>query len=159
MKKENILVYPDETLTKQAQEVTLPLSEEDKKLLDEMFAFVKDPKSEAVGLAAPQVGVLKRLFVVRVNLSNIKLFLKMVNPRIIVKDKTPYTVPGGEGCLSEPDVRVLVPRARRIFLTGFDALSNKVINVTLEGYAAAVVQHEYDHLEGKLLHDYQKEVK
>lgn len=156
---ENILIYPNELLNQKAQPVQMPLSAEDKKLLDEMFAFVKDPKNEAVGLAAPQVGVLKRMFVVRVNLSNIKLFLKMVNPRIIVKDKTPYTVPGGEGCLSEPDVKVMVPRARRIFLSGFDALSNKVINITLEGYAAAVVQHEYDHLEGKLLHDYQTEVK
>lgn len=167
----NILVYPNELLNQKAQEVKLPLSEEDKKLLNEMFNFVKesqkpvgeneelepgDPRNNpAVGLAAPQVGVLKRMFVVRINLSNLKLLLKIVNPRVIVQDKRPYFVPGGEGCLSEPDVRVMVPRARRIFLTGFDTLSNKMINVTLEGYAAAVVQHEYDHLEGKLLHDYQ----
>ena len=50
----------------------------------------------------------------------------------------------------------MVPRAKRILLTGFDAISNKVINVTLEGYAAAVVQHEVDHLNGILLHDHQK---
>lgn len=152
----NVLIYPNELLNEVAQSVQMPLSAEDKKLLDEMFNFVKDPANEAVGLAAPQVGVLKRMFVVRINFSNFKLSLKMVNPKVIVKDRTHYFVQGGEGCLSEPDVKVMVPRAKRIFLMGFDAVSNKMINLTLEGYAAAVVQHEYDHLEGKLLHDYQE---
>ncbi len=171
----NILTYPNQILNQKAQEVKLPLSEEDKTLLNEMFNFVKesqkpvgeneklepgDPHNNpAVGLAAPQVGVLKRMFVVRINLSNLKLLLKMVNPKIIITDKKPYFVPHGEGCLSEPDIQVMVPRAKRILLTGFDAISNKVINVTLEGYAAAVVQHEVDHLNGVLLHDYQKEEK
>lgn len=169
---QNILTYPNELLNQKAQPVTMPLSAEDKKLLDEMFAFVKesqkpvkpgeklkpgDPRNNpAVGLAAPQVGVLKRMFVIRINLSNLKLLLKMVNPKIIITDKKPYFVPHGEGCLSEPDIQVMVPRAKRILLTGFDAISNKVINVTLEGYAAAVVQHEVDHLNGILLHDHQK---
>ena len=168
-------MYPDPKLNQKSQEVILPLSEEDKTLLNEMFAFVKesqkivypgeklskdDPRNNpAVGLAAPQVGVLKRMFVVRINLSNLKLLLKMVNPKIIITDKKPYFVPHGEGCLSEPDIQVMVPRAKRILLTGFDAISNKVINMTLEGYAAAVVQHEVDHLNGVLLHDYQKEDK
>lgn len=169
---QNILTYPDPILSQKCEEVKLPLSEEDKTLLNEMFNFVKesqkpvkpgeklkpgDPRNNpAVGLAAPQVGVLKRMFVVRLNFSNLKIFLKMVNPKIIVKDKKPYFVPHGEGCLSEPDIQVMVPRAKRILLTGFDAMSNKVINVTLDGYAAAVVQHEVDHLNGVLLHDYQK---
>lgn len=152
-----LVKYPNEILTTKCEEVKLPLSKEDRDLLDEMYNYVKVPENAAIGLAAPQFGVAKRMFVIRIGYKDVKLYLKMVNPRIVIQDKTTYMISDGEACLSEPGLNVMVPRAKKILLMGYDAISNKNITLHLEKFAAAVVQHEFDHLEGKLLHDYQKE--
>lgn len=156
----NVLTYPNPILNQKCEEVKLPLSKEDAELLKEMYAFVKDPANHAVGLAAPQVGVLKRMFVVfNKHADGTVLNLKMVNPRIIKNTTEVYNVPGGEGCLSEPDTQVIVNRCKVITLIGYEAISGKTIALKFKGYEAAVIQHELDHLNGKLLHDYQKENK
>lgn len=155
--KHELVLYPAEVLRETCKEVKLPLSKEDKDLLDEMYNYIKDPENHALGLAAPQFGVAKRMIVIRLNYSDYKLFLKLVNPRIIIQDKTPYFVLDGESCLSEPGITVNVPRAKKILLMGYDAITNKQVALRLEKFAAAVAQHEVDHLNGILLHDYKKE--
>ena len=155
--KHELVLYPAEVLKQPCKEVTLPLSQEDKDLLDEMYNYIKDPENHALGLAAPQFGVSKRMLVIRLNYSDYKLFLKLVNPRIVYQDKTPYFVLDGESCLSEPGITVNVPRAKKILLMGYDAITNKQVTLRLEKFAAAVAQHEVDHLNGILLHDYKKD--
>ena len=152
--KHELVLYPAPVLKTVCEEVKLPLSKEDKDLLDEMYNYIKDPENHALGLAAPQFGVTKRMIVIRLIYTDYKLCLKLVNPRIIIQDKTPYFVKDGESCLSEPDLTVNVPRAKAILLMGYDVISNKQITLRLDKFPAAVVQHEVDHLNGILLHDY-----
>ena len=153
-----IVKYPDPVLRKKAAEVKLPLSQEDKELLDELYRTMKNSKVPAVGLSAPQLGVSKRMIAICLARQGKVLFnCKMVNPKIISLTTKVYYVPGGEGCFSEPDVHVMVPRKKRIMLVGYDAIRKQNMQYVLEDYLAAVAQHEVDHLEGKLLHDYKKE--
>jgi len=150
-------IYPDEILRAKCSEVSLPLSQEEKELLDDMYKFVKDPTNEACGLAAPQFGVSKRMFVARVKFLNEVFNVKMVNPVIMPVSGKKYFVPDGESCLSEPEEeKVLVPRYNEIILMGYDAITNKKTRLRLRGFTAAVVQHELDHLNGILLCDYKK---
>lgn len=152
-----LIIYPDPILKVECEKVKLPLSEEDKELLNDMYTFVKDPSNNACGLAAPQFGVSKRMFVARVKFCNEVFNVKMVNPVIMPVSGKKYFVPDGESCLSEPEEgKVLVPRHNEIILMGYDAITNKNIRLRLRGFTAAVVQHELDHLDGILLHDYKE---
>ena len=151
----NLVLFPAEVLKAHSEAVTLPLTQENKDLLNDMYAYVKNPDNGAVGLAAPQFGINVRMFVVYHKRSDGSVFnLKMVNPRIIKNTTQVYQVPNGEACLSEPDIRVFVNRCKAVTLLGYDAITNKNVCLRLSGYEAAVVQHELDHLDGVLLHDY-----
>ena len=150
----NIIKYPDPILKTICEEVKLPLSKEDAELLDNLYKTMKEVET-AVGLAAPQVGVPKRMFVIRLVSDGKCLFnCKMVNPKIIPTGPKTYVVPGGEGCLSEPDINIEVPRYKTIILLGYDAIKKQNVHYQLNGYLAAIAQHEMDHLNGILLHDY-----
>lgn len=152
-----IIKYPNEILKKPCELVKTPLSEEDRNILTEMYRLLKETKS-GVGLAAPQVGITKALIVVRIKDEKGKLFsLKLANPRILKVGTAKYKVPGGEICLSEPDIKAVeVERHKVILLTGYDDITGKYISMKLKNFVAAVIQHEFDHLNGILLHDYMK---
>ena len=153
-----LVIYPDDILTKQCEKVELPLSKEDEDLLNQMYEFVKKSNNNAVGLAAPQFGVAKRMIVIRHKDENGNVFnTKMVNPRIVIKDSSPYYVPGGEKCLSEPEQTVLVRRNKSVWLTGYDTIQKATIWFPLTGFRAAIAQHEVDHLNGILLSNRNKE--
>ena len=151
-----LVIYPNPILKVECEKVPLPLSEEDKELLNDMYTFVKDPSNNACGLAAPQFGVSKRMFVARVKFCNEVFNVKMVNPAIIPVSSKKYFVPDGESCLSEPGEKVLVPRYNEVILVGYNAITGKNERLRLRGFTAAVVQHELDHLNGILLHDYKE---
>lgn len=157
--KHELVIYPNPILKKECEKVSFPLSKEDRELLDEMYDFVKDPKNEAVGLAAPQFGVSKCMFVIRHKDTNGKVDfqVKMVNPTVLpdAGARKTYCVQGGEGCLSEPGKRVAVNRYNKVMLMGYDAITNRFVKYKLTGFLAAAVQHEQDHLRGKLLVDYE----
>ena len=154
-----LVIYPNDILTKQCEKVKLPLSKEDEDLLNQMYEFVKKSNNNAVGLAAPQFGVAKRMIVIRHKDEKGNVFnTKMVNPSIVIRDSSPYYVPGGEKCLSEPEQTVLVRRNKSVLLTGYDTIHKTNVWFSLTGFRAAIAQHEVDHLNGILLHDYQKEV-
>ena len=113
----------------------------------------------AVGLAAPQIGVLKRMFAIVCYDENDKLYiLPLVNPKILEHSEEQVFLNGGEGCISVRRVTDgLTPRYKWI---KFEALQwnykRKVfekIRMKLEGYVAIVFQHEYDHLDGILYVD------
>jgi peptide deformylase len=139
-----IRIWGDPVLKKRAAAVDR-LTAQDKKLIEDMIETMLD--SDGAGLAAPQVGVLKRIFVFRRG-DEIHV---LVNPKIIKREgrKT-----GEEGCLSIPGVQAKVVRARRVVITGRDQ-NNKPVEFECEdgeeqGRAATCVQHELDHLDGVL---------
>ncbi len=109
---------------------------------------------EGAGLAAPQIGVLKRIFVARdfyedpTNTN--KLLSKtyvFINPKIISKSKNTQTIL--EGCLSIPDTYGYVKRPKKIKIKATNE-EGKKIRMTISGYLAQVFQHEMDHIDGIL---------
>lgn len=121
-----------------------------RRLIDEMFATMY--LADGVGLAGPQVGVGKRLFVY--DISNRKGHV--VNPELIIDDAEEITE--DEGCLSVPSretsrpLYAPTPRAAGVTVRGFDRLGRPV-EVTARGMLARCFQHEFDHLEGRLYVD------
>ncbi|VEU81224.1 peptide deformylase [Haploplasma axanthum] len=157
------------TLTKKAKEVTLPLSINDKKILKEMLEFVKNSQDDeiateydlrpGVGIAAPQINISKRMFVIYVEDFNGILYeYALINPVLTVVNNSEIYVPGGEGCLSVDRVtKGLTPRYQEINIKAlrYDVASDLVIPIELNvsGYVAIVFQHEYDHIEGIMFTD------
>ena len=118
-----------------------------------MLATVQNPENEGVGIAAPQVGILRRLVAVQRFDKDGKPFEFFINPEIVEKDEN--LVAGGEGCLSVPEIYEDVERSHRITLRYYDAdfvQHEKVI----EGFTAVIFQHEIDHLDGHFFIDYIK---
>jgi peptide deformylase len=99
-----------------------------------------------VGLAAPQVGINEQIFVVDTG----KEVFAAVNPKII---KAAGSEVMEEGCLSIPRVLVDIKRAKNVWVEFTDE-ENRLVRAQLNGLAAKVFQHEYDHLHGKLILDY-----
>jgi peptide deformylase len=136
--------YPDPVLRMEAR----PVEEFDDDLR-RLVARMKDLMQEAngVGLAATQVGVLRRVFVFAPDEDHV---LALVNPAIPSHAKE--TEVDDEGCLSIQGVTVPVERSSAIRLEGRDENGEEVA-YDLEGMAARIAQHEYDHLDGKLMLD------
>lgn len=116
-----------------------------------MLATVQNPENEGVGIAAPQVGILRRLVAVQRFDKEGKPFEFFINPEIVDKDSV--LVAGGEGCLSVPEIYEDVERSQRITLRYYDANFVQHEEV-IEGFTAVIFQHEIDHLDGKLFIDY-----
>jgi peptide deformylase len=115
-------------------------------------------REEAVGLAAPQIGIGKRIIAFRCRGFDEKNPERkkedceiLVNPRITQKRGEP--VVAEEGCLSCPDIRVEIERSPEIKVRAYD-LEGRKVNKQYLDFAARVIQHEMDHLEGKLIVDY-----
>ncbi|QWB95859.1 peptide deformylase [Mycoplasmatota bacterium] len=154
------------TLTTVAKEVRLPLSKSDKKLLKDLLQYVKNSQDEAfvekyhirpaVGIAAPQVNVSKRMYAVHVeDFDGVLYSYALINPVITKKTNSLIYLPGGEGCLSvDRETEGITPRYESITLEAmsYDVASDQVIPVKLElnGYIGIVFQHELDHLNGIL---------
>ena len=118
---------------------------------EQMLDKMRD--SNGVGLAAPQVGVLQRLFVVEIpedeeNDQPVETYI-MFNPEII---KGRGEQVGYEGCLSIPGYRGEVARRDQVTVKGLD-VKGKPVRLKAEGYLARVFQHEIDHLDGILYTD------
>ena len=144
--------------------VEMPLSKEDKQLLDDMSEYLKLSQDEeyakkrniqsGVGLAAVQVGVLKRMFVIYYGNEKEMTQYQLVNPQILETSVKKCALEAGEGCLSVPKHHEgLVHRYYKIKMKAFDALTNRDIIITATGYDAVVLQHEYDHLDGMFYYD------
>jgi peptide deformylase len=122
------------------------------KLIDDMIETMVE--YEGIGLAAPQVHEGVRLFVAGVEGSgdNLKI-VPFINP--VITPVGDETVDDWEGCLSIPDIRGKVPRAREVVIKALDR-RGKPFEATLKNYPARVVQHETDHLDGVLFFDRMK---
>jgi peptide deformylase len=150
----NIIVYPNPLLREKSAEVKLPLSKEDKALLDEMYAWLKEHNDTAVGLSAIQVGIPKRMCVIKHTMPSGKVVnYKLVNPKIIRRSSKTESYP--EGCLSVAEEHdEPITRAAQVMIMAYDAIQNKNIAVEAIGFLARVFQHEIDHMDGKLYIDY-----
>jgi peptide deformylase len=136
--------YPDVALRMKAREVT-EFDDVLVQLVERMTRLMDD--AQGVGLAATQVGVVQRLFVFSPDAEST---FAVVNPRIV--EPSAETATEEEGCLSLQGVRVPVERATRVTLEGLDP-GGEEVRFELEGLAARVAQHEYDHLDGVLIID------
>lgn len=115
-------------------------------LCGRMLATVNDPENPGVGIAAPQVGISKRIVAVQRLDKTGEPFEIYVNPRI-----TRYSEearPGPEGCLSVPDRSGIVKRAVAITIEYLDLSSLETVSEEIEGFTAIIFQHETDHLDG-----------
>jgi peptide deformylase len=122
------------------------------KLIDDMIETMNE--YEGIGLAAPQVHEGVRLFVAGVEGSgdNLKI-VPFINP--VITPVNEETVEDWEGCLSIPDIRGKVPRAKEVVIKALDR-RGKPFELSLKNYPARVVQHETDHLDGVLFFDRMK---
>ena len=144
-------------LRKKSVDLPVPLNKESLEIIQVLInSFLE--RDDAVGLAAPQIGINKRVIVFRnkgfdedPKKRNKNDFEVLVNPRIT--QARGEKVKGVEGCLSCPDIQIEISRFPEIKVRGLNARGEK-INERYLDYAARVVQHEIDHLDGKLIVDY-----
>ena len=135
--------YGDPVLRMRADEVT-EFDDELRKVSERMIALMHD--AEGVGLAATQVGILRRFFACTLDGED-RFF---VNPVVTPLEEDRES--DAEGCLSLGSVRVPVERFTKVKFEAQDVDGTPVV-LELEGYPARVVQHEVDHLDGKLMLD------
>lgn len=135
--------YGDPALRMRAEEVE-EFDDELRAVTERMIGVMHD--AEGVGLAATQVGILRRFFVCTIDGED-RVF---VNPSVTPVGKD--TEVDSEGCLSLGSVRVPVERATKVVVEARDA-AGEPVSLELEGYPARVVQHELDHLDGRLMLD------
>ncbi|TJY43256.1 peptide deformylase [Cohnella pontilimi] len=139
-----IVKHPDPVLRERAQEVT-KFNANLHKLLDDMADTMYD--ADGVGLAAPQIGILKRIFVVDADEEH--GLIELINPEIVSKEGEQL---GVEGCLSIPGLQGDVRRANKVVIKGFNRYGEPVQYEGTELLARAF-QHELDHLNGVLFID------
>ena len=157
-----ILKMGDPRLLRIAPPVTEFDTDELHLLISDMFDTMRSV--DGAGLAAPQIGVDLQLVIFGTNAPNPRYPDAPLIPRTVLLNPTiaPLNAieeDGWEGCLSVPGLRGVVPRFSHIRYTGFDQFGD-AIDRTVDGFHARVVQHECDHLIGKLypmrIHDFTK---
>jgi peptide deformylase len=151
MTKLTILEYPDPRLRKTAKAVLAvdgAVRQLAADLLETMYA------AKGIGLAATQVDVHRRVLVIDISETRDQP-LVLINPEILAAEGRG---PGEEGCLSVPDIYDKVQRASHIRVRAL-GLSGDSFEMEANGLLAVCIQHEMDHLEGKLFVDYLSELK
>jgi len=142
-----ILKYPEPVLTKVASPVKNYTGKTASLVVDMLETMYAAP---GVGLAAPQIGVSQRIIVLDVDHENPgKQIYKLVNPVIT---RSEGEVVWEEGCLSVVDYTAEVRRAAKVEIVAFDE-REKEVKIEAEGLLAVALQHEIDHLDGKLFID------
>lgn len=147
MAKLEIITYGNPVLRQKAEEVT-EITKEIKSIIENMHETLGD---NGIGLAAPQVGISKRILIVDLTKSKEERKITLINPRIIFKSDE--CVDYEEGCLSIPDVWGMVNRPKSIKIKG-DLVNGKTIQIEATDLFSRVLQHELDHLDGRLFIDY-----
>lgn len=160
----DILDEKEKILRQVSKEVTFPLSEEDISLINNMVMYLRMSQDEeyaqknniraGMGLAAIQLGILKRFFVISYKRDDGTFEeYKVINPKIVSHSEEMVYIEEGEGCLSvNRYVDGIVPRYARVTIEFYDEYGNKVSKRLREEIAVAF-QHEIDHLNGILFVD------
>ncbi len=140
----SIVKYPDPILQRPSEPVS-EFNDELRTLVDDMFESMY--AAHGIGLAAPQVGVSKRLTVIDLSFQKTpEDKIVLINPEIIVREGKQY---GDEGCLSLPDIHEKVSRANRVTVRAQD-VEGKWFEIEGDDLLARAFQHEIDHLDGVL---------
>ncbi len=142
-----LVYYGNETLKQVAEEVT-DIDGKLIKFIDKMYKIMY--KSRGIGLAAPQVDTAKRLIIFDIEDSG-GPSMTLLNPEI--HERSDDTEPYEEGCLSVPGISMDIIRPSEVFVTALDTEGKKV-EIEADGLLARVLQHEIDHLNGKLFIDH-----
>ena len=135
--------YPEKVLRKKSETLSR-ITEKEKALFDQMLFTMRH--FSGIGLAAPQIGILKKMIVAEVN----RQIVRLANPEIIDAGGFDHMV---EGCLSVPDIGVDIERPYKAVIKGLNK-NGKIVEIKAEGLLARVLLHEIDHLKGKLIIDY-----
>ncbi len=146
-----ILHYPDPRLRNVAAPVT-SVDDDIRRLVEDLFETMYD--APGIGLAATQVNVHQRVLVVDVSDMRDEP-VALINPEITASDGAEQTE---EGCLSVPGVFETVERAESIVVTALDT-DGRPFELAAQGLLAVCIQHEIDHLDGKLFVDYLSQLK
>lgn len=165
----DIVLDTEPLLRAENVDVEVPLNKEDEEIIFNMLKYVTDSLDEdnqkiyglkpAVGLAAPQVGVNKNMFIVRLeNETDNGIIVDeyaLVNPRIVSHSEQLSFLASGEGCLSVENTHEgYVHRHSRITIEAYDAIKKEHVSIRARGFLAIAMQHEYDHLNGVLFYDH-----
>ncbi len=147
-----IIMYGDPVLRQKAKEVEK--GTDVKQLIEDMYETMHN--ANGIGLAAPQIGKSIRLFVVDGTIlddePNMVEFKKVfINPSLLEEKGLPWEYE--EGCLSIPNIREKISRLEKVRIRYYDADWN-LVEEQYDGLKARVIQHEYDHIEGKMFVDY-----
>jgi peptide deformylase len=148
----NILEYPNARLRIEAQPVTC-VDDKIRKLVDDMFETMED--ANGIGLAATQVDVHKQVIVMDISVARNEPRV-YINPEIEALGSD--TVPYDEGCLSVPGFQAPVERPTHVIIRALSREGN-AFEEEARGLLAVCIQHEIDHLQGKLFIDYLSELK
>lgn len=138
-----IRLYGDSVLRKKAIEVK-EVTDNHREILKKMAQLMYG--ASGIGLAAPQVGISESMIVVDCGLG----LYKLINPKVVKKEGQQVLQ---EGCLSVPGVCIKVKRARKVSVKALDEWGSP-LNIEAEDLLACVLQHEIEHLRGKLIIDY-----
>ena len=165
IKTSDILDEKDKHLRAENKEVIFPITKERKKLIDDMLEHLYYSQIEkyakkynlrpGMGLAAPQLGINERFFVIchEETENNFKNYI-IINPEMISHSEELIYAAEGEGCLSvNRDVEGIVPRYARATFTGYDTDGNP-IKIRVREELAIAFQHELDHLNGIMFYDH-----
>ena len=154
MVKRPIILLPDPVLRRVAEPVAT-VDAEVRQLADDMLETMY--AAPGLGLAAPQVGISRRVVVIDVSeKDDEKHPFVMINPEIVRRSEKLNI--HEEGCLSIPDVRVEIERPAEVVVKFLDR-DGKLKEVTADDLFATCIQHEIDHLDGKMLIDYMSRLK
>lgn len=145
MNRLKLKFYGHPVLRKKCQEVK-EINQEVKDFAQEMLRVME--KEGGVGLAAPQVGDLRRIIVVDIGQGP----LSLVNPKIVKKSEKRKK--GEEGCLSLPGISLRVRRPNQVTIQGYLLEKDQNVEIKADGLLARDFQHEIDHLNGKLIIDH-----
>jgi peptide deformylase len=137
---ENIRIYPDPILRKKALAIE-NIDGRVKDIADRMAQVMRANKG--IGLAAPQIGIPQRIIIVDIG----EGVRTLINPEVVDEEGESIMV---EGCLSLPNIEILLKRKEKVFIRGWN-LEGKEVNLEFIGFPGRVYQHEIDHLNGILI--------
>lgn len=144
--------------------VEFPLTQSDEQAIKKMIAYIDESYlgnakkygiRPGIGIAANQIGYQKQMFYIRLNdEKNVEQKYFLINPQMLSESPRKAYITAGEGCLSVPEDRDgYVIRSAKVKIKAFDYFQQKEIVVEGEGIFGMCLQHEYDHLQGKLYYD------
>ncbi len=157
------ILTDDNPLLKTVCEPLNEITADDLKIIKRMISYIDSCYDDSyskykirpgIAVAAPQMGLMKRLIYVHLDSNGKEHRLLLANPEIVSKSQVLSYIPGGEGCLSVPkDVKGNIPRNYKIIVKGIDLFTGEPIELSAVELLSVCLQHEIDHLDGILYTD------